>query len=65
MTKKYEKLLTRSEVAEMLGVSGHTVRNYEKRGSLARIELSGVGIRYLKKDIDDFIMSRRVGRALW
>ncbi len=65
LKQKYERLLTRKEVADMLRVCPHTVRNLEKRGSLPRVEISGIGIRYLKEDVEDFISSRRVERAYW
>ena len=61
----FDRLLTRKEVAEILQVCPHTVRNLEKRGSLPRVEISRVGVRYLKKDVDEFIAQRRVKQALW
>ncbi len=60
----FDRLLTRKQVAEMLQVCPHTVRNLELRGSLPRVEISRVGVRYTKADVDDFIAQRRV-KALW
>ena len=65
ITVPFERLLTRQEVAEILRVSTKTVRRLEQRGSLPRVELSGAGIRYLRKDLDAFISQRRVEKALW
>jgi len=65
MTGRYERLMTRAEVADMLRVSERTIRRLERRGSLPRVELSEVGIRYLKEDVDNLIKNRRVERATW
>ena len=60
---KMESMLTRKQVAEWLNVSTKTVRRLELRGSISRISISRVGVRYLRKDVEDFIASRRVERS--
>lgn len=42
---KYEKPLTRQQVAKLLGVSLLTVSRYLNRGTLRRIKLSGRSVR--------------------
>jgi excisionase family DNA binding protein len=53
--RRYETLLTREEVADMLRCSTKTVRNLEQRGKIPRVELSGIGIRYRPSSINKFI----------
>ena len=51
-------LMTREEVAEALKVSTWTVRRYEQRGVLPRVELSEHAIRYRHEDVDKLIEKR-------
>jgi predicted DNA-binding transcriptional regulator AlpA len=60
---KYERLLTREEVCDMLQVSKRQIRRMELSGALPRVKLSFQNIRYLKKDVEDFIKSRRVEQS--
>ena len=59
---RYDRLLTRDEVCDMLQVSKRQLRRMELSGALPRVKLSFRNIRYIKKDVDDLIRSRRVER---
>lgn len=63
MKSEMEPMLTRQQVAEWLNVSTKTIRRLELRGSIARVSISKVGVRYLKKDVEDFIKSRRIEKS--
>jgi predicted DNA-binding transcriptional regulator AlpA len=60
---KYERLLTRDDVCDMLQVSKRQLRRMELAGSLPRVKLSFRNIRYLKKDVEDLIKGRRVEQS--
>jgi len=51
MNKFYESLMTRKEVAEMLGVSPKTIERMEKRGFIPRVEIPGGSVRYKPSSI--------------
>jgi excisionase family DNA binding protein len=53
--RRYETLLTREEVADILRCSTQTVRRLEERGKIPRVELSGIGIRYRPSSINEYI----------
>ena len=59
----YDRLMTREEVAEYLGVSERTIHRLERRGSLPRIEITKQVIRYRASDLDDLITKRLVKRV--
>jgi excisionase family DNA binding protein len=59
----YDRLMTREEVAEYLGVSEMTIHRLERRGSLPRVEISKRVIRYRASDLDDLIKKRLVMRV--
>ena len=51
-----DRLLNRSEVANMLGVSYGTVDNYVRRGLLKRYRIKATGRRVFKKaEIEQFL----------
>lgn len=47
----------------MLQVSKRQIRRMELSGALPRVKLSFQNIRYLKKDVEDFIKSRRIEQS--
>ncbi len=47
-----KNLMTRSEVADYLGVSAKTIRRYEEQGLLERIDLSRTWIRYRPEAVE-------------
>lgn len=51
MRELYESLMTRKEVADMLGVSAKTVERMEKRGYIPRVEIPGGSVRYKPSSI--------------
>ena len=48
-------LMTRTEVAEYLGVSTQTIRRYEENGLLPRIDLSRTSIRYRPEAVEHLL----------
>jgi|ETNmetMinimDraft_18_1059904.scaffolds.fasta_scaffold129707_1 excisionase family DNA binding protein len=48
-------LMKREEVAEYLKVSTKTVRRFEERGQLPRIDLSRTSIRYRPEDVEKLL----------
>jgi DNA-binding transcriptional MerR regulator len=53
--------LTISEVAERTGLSGHTLRYYERAGLLLRVDRNGSGHRrYTPQDVDWVVMVTRL-----
>ena len=60
------KYLSRTELAEEFGVVPHTIRNWEKRGILPRIEITSRMIRYRREDVDRLIQDQLVNpREKW
>ena len=57
---KYESLLTRAQVAEMLNCHPDTIKKLEKDGVIPRVQLTGVGVRYRPKTIQSFIEGREI-----
>jgi excisionase family DNA binding protein len=56
-----EKQLTVEEVAEELRVHPETVRQWIREGELDAFD-TGRGYRISRKDLDDFMQSRKTGR---
>jgi excisionase family DNA binding protein len=56
-----EKQLTVEEVAEELRVHPETVRQWIREGELDAFD-TGRGYRISRKDLDDFIQSRKTGK---
>jgi excisionase family DNA binding protein len=54
-----ERLLSVTEVAERLGVTQRTVRNWIRKGDLVAYRLGGV-VRISPVDLDRFIRARRI-----
>jgi DNA-binding transcriptional MerR regulator len=53
--------LTISEVAQRTGLSGHTLRYYERAGLLLRVDRNGSGHRrYTPQDVDWVVMVTRL-----
>lgn len=50
---KNKSLLTRAEVAGILGISKHTVWNLERRGLLKPIRLSQRTLRYKAEEVEN------------
>ncbi len=50
-----KSLMKREEVAEYLNVSTKTVRRFEERGQLPRIDLSRTSIRYRPEDVEKLL----------
>lgn len=57
---KYESLLNREQVAEMLNCHVNTVKNLEKRGKIPRVQITGVGVRYRPCTIQAYIEGREI-----
>ena len=57
---KYESLLTRSQVAEMLNCHPDTVKRLEQRGKIPRVQITGVGVRYRPSTIQSYIEGREI-----
>jgi excisionase family DNA binding protein len=53
-----DRLLSGREVADVLGVTPRTIRNYARRGELSRIRLSGKCSRYSSAEVAALIASR-------
>jgi DNA-binding XRE family transcriptional regulator len=60
--KGFEAMLTRKDVASILGISERQVCRLEKRGCLPRVHISTNVVRYLPKDLHQLIESMRVER---
>ena len=59
MNPKYETLLNRKQVAEMLNVSISTVRRLEDQRKIPRVEING-SIRFRPSSIQDYIEGREI-----
>ena len=57
---KYESLLTRAQVAEMLNCHPDTIKRLEKRGKIPRVQITGVGVRYRPSTIQAYIEGREI-----
>jgi len=55
--KKKQKLLTKKQVAKMLGVCPETVKRYAKRGMLHPIRLSQRMVRYGEDEVLELLNS--------
>jgi excisionase family DNA binding protein len=55
MSSVAEKLLTRDEVAKMLGVCNHTVLKWDKSGRLRSIRITQRTLRYKLSEVERFI----------
>jgi excisionase family DNA binding protein len=55
MTAAFPKLMTAAEVADILTVSPRTVRRWAEQGQLVEVRLGGHTVRFLEKDVLDFI----------
>ena len=53
-----EKLLTRDKIADLLGVSKETIRQYEKRGLLPVIPVTSRTLRYRQSDLEALLQRR-------
>lgn len=53
-----DNLMTQRDVADRLGVSTRTVRNYVKRGWLPQVQL-GRTVRYERRDVDALIQKAK------
>ena len=53
-------MLTRKEVADILGVSQRQVYRFEQRGCLPKVHLTKNIVRYLPKDLEKLIEDRRI-----
>ena len=60
--KGFETMLTRKDVASILGISERQVCRFEKRDCLPRVHISTNVVRYLPKDLHQLIESIRVER---
>jgi len=60
--KGFDAMLTRKDVASILGISERQVCRLEKRGCLPRVHISTNVVRYLPKDLQQLIESMRVER---
>jgi len=60
--KGFETMLTRKDVANILGISERQVCRLEKRGCLPRVHISTNVVRYLPKDLQHLIEKMRVER---
>ena len=58
--RKYECLLTRKQVAEMLNCSVNTVINLEQRGKLPLVQLTTSAIRFKPEAIQAYIDGREI-----
>jgi len=58
--KGFDKMLTRGEVAQILGVSERQVYRLEQRGCLPKVHLTKNIVRYLPKDLEKLIEDRRI-----
>jgi|TARA_B110000495_G_C22989568_1_gene582552 DNA-binding transcriptional MerR regulator len=54
----FQPLLKRKEVADLIGVSKETIRQYEKRGLLPVIALTSRTLRYRQSDADALLQRR-------
>ena len=53
-------MLSRGQVAEILGVSNRTVARWTKRGVLPHVRLGRRVIRYRERDLDSLVEKRTV-----
>jgi predicted DNA-binding transcriptional regulator AlpA len=53
-----DKLLTRHKIADLLGVSKETIRQYERRGLLSVLPLTSRTLRYRQNDVDALLQRR-------
>lgn len=60
--KGFDEMLTRKDVASILGISERQVCRLEKRGCLPRVHISTNVVRYLPKDLQQLIERMRVER---
>jgi predicted DNA-binding transcriptional regulator AlpA len=58
--QKYERLLTKKQVAEMLNCSIDTIKRLENLGKFPRVQISGVGVRYKPESIKAYIDRREI-----
>jgi hypothetical protein len=56
----FDRMLKRSEVAEILRISERQVCRLEKRGILPRIEITKNIVRYQPEDLSKIISERKV-----
>ena len=57
---KYECLLTKKEVAEMLNCHINTIKKLEHKGKLPRVQLTSVGVRYKLASVQAYIDGREI-----
>jgi DNA-binding transcriptional MerR regulator len=50
-----EKLLTRAQVAELFGVTKHTIRMFERRGQISALRINARIVRYRACDIQKLL----------
>jgi len=60
--KGFDAMLTRKDVAKILGISERQVCRLEKRGCLPRVHISTNVVRYLPKDLQHLIEKMRIER---
>jgi excisionase family DNA binding protein len=56
-----QTLLTKAEAARRANVGQRTINNWMARGILPYIKLGSRAVRFLPKDVEKFILDRRVG----
>ncbi len=49
------KMLSRKEVAKMLGVSGETIKRYGRKGLLHPVKFTARAVRYSEAEVLDFM----------
>lgn len=54
-----QALLTRSDVAKLLGVTAWTLDDLRRRGILASVEFGPRRHRYMSEDVESLITARR------
>jgi len=59
--RESHSLLSRKQVAKILGLSTKTVKIYQRSGTLPAIVLNSRVTRYYPKDVDKLVVDGRVG----
>ncbi len=59
-SREASRLMSRREVASMLGVHTETIKRYQRRGILPAIILNSRLVRYERADVEKFLQSSKI-----